>query len=127
MTTLDPMAQHDIEQEINRLRVRFDGLVDDFAGAANDAAQAEVDYKRTYAEALLAEVGRGGTVAEKEARAVLASVNEFEAWKLAEASFRTIRQALHACEHQSELLRSLNANVRPLVTPPGGEWFGMPR
>ena len=113
----DPMAQHDIEREINALRVRLDRLIDEFGAAAGEAAQAEADYKRTYAEARIAQVGRDGTAAEKDANAVLDSIDEFEAWKLAEANFRTVRTACEHVQHQCELLRSLNANIRPLVTP----------
>ena len=115
---VDPMAQAQVEAEIHRLSRRLDRVTEDVAAASTRAAQGEVDYKLGYASAMLAAQGVKGTVPVKEATALLEVDEEFAEWKLADAELRALQETGRNLRAQLDALRSINANVRSVVTNP---------
>jgi len=112
---LDPMAQAEVEQEILRLSQALTTATEWHAQAATNHAQAEVDYKLAEARFWVGNVGLGGTVPEKSAKALLACGDEFSQYKLTEATWRAAQQKCRSLDKQLDALRSLNANVRSVV------------
>lgn len=114
----DPMAQLDIEQEIRRLSRLLEVKTQDFAELAAAAAGAEHRYKleRAKAHLVFKRDTPKATVADLEALVTLS----IDAWMLshlsADAAMRACQEACRNLRSQLDALRSLNANVRTLVT-----------
>lgn len=115
MSDLDPMAQHEVEGEIRELSRRLSQVTEEVAEAAVEAAKTDTAYDLAKATALLTQTGRGGTVPEKQARALLAVEAQFVQAKVAEAVAKSLYEAGRNIRAQLEALRSINANVRSHV------------
>lgn len=120
MTSIDPMAQIEVEGEIRRLSLRLTQVTEEVASAAVEAAEADAAYDLAEAHALLAQTGKGGTVPEKKARALIAVEEDYIRAKRTEAVARSLFEAGRNLRAQLEALRSLNANMRDQVTHPIG-------
>lgn len=118
---LDPMAQAQIEQEIVSRSRTLTEITEDVAHSANEQARTEVAYKLAYARAMIALRSDSGTVAMKEALALDACASEFEAMKMAEAVFKACQESGRNVRAQLDALRTLNANVRSVVSSSRGE------
>ena len=62
--------------------------------------------------------GVKGRVPGKEATALLEVDEEFAEWKLADAELRALQETGRNLRAQLDALRSINANVRSVVTNP---------
>jgi hypothetical protein len=101
------------EEELRRLSHKLEERTDAFAGLLMEAAEADVRYRVEYAKALLA--AEGSTVAEREARALLAVEEErllLTARKDTEAIADACREAVRSLRDQLSACQSANANVR---------------
>jgi hypothetical protein len=107
------LSQEQVEAEIVRLSGLAEKVTTAMARRAVDAANADATYKCEFAKALLQ---TEGTVAEREAQATIATQNEYRAYRITEAKFKTASEAGRNYRAQLDALRSLNTNLRALVT-----------
>lgn len=113
---LDPMAQHDVEREIHRLSKELTHNTQQVAELATVAAKADVAYKLANARAWVANRGKGGTVAEKEAAIHVEVAEQYERKMLTEAVYKSAREKGTNLRAQLDALRTIAANVRAVVS-----------
>ena len=112
MTT--PISSVDIEQEIIRISQRLDYQVGEIARRARHAAEAEIAHKLAYARQIL-EV-EGSTVAERDARALIACATTYAEHKGADAVLLAAQEAGRSLRSQIDALRTLAASQRAALT-----------
>lgn len=110
----EPLSQVFIESEIVRLCALAEKVTTEIAQRARASAIADANYKKGHASAFL--MAQGKTVGDREAAAALETENEYLERKIAEALLLAAQEAGRNYRAQLEALRSLNANLRPLVT-----------
>lgn len=110
---MDVLSQAEVEQELMRLSAMAEKALQELAKRARAAAEAEVKHKVARAQALLR---AEGTVAEREARADVETEQLFLERKMAEALLLSAQEAGRTYRAQLEAIRSVNANLRPLVS-----------
>lgn len=110
---MDVLSQVEVEQELMRLSAMAEKALQELAKRARAAAEAEVKHKVARAKALLA---AEGTVAEREARADVETEQLFLERRMAEALLLSAQEAGRTYRAQLEAIRSVNANLRPLVS-----------
>jgi hypothetical protein len=115
VTDLNPLSQLEVEREIMRLSKTLTEITADVAHAATEQARTEVDYKLTHTKAWLMQRNEGGTVPEKEARALHQAAKQFEDMMMAQAVYRACQESGRNVRAQLDALRSVNANVRDAV------------
>jgi hypothetical protein len=108
-----PVTPHQVEAELRRLAHKLEERTDALAGLLQAGAEADVAYRLAYAKALLA--AEGTTVAEREARATLATQVELTDRKTTEAVADAGREAVRSLRDQLSAVQSVNANVRHLA------------
>lgn len=108
-----PIAQIDIESEIQRLNELLDKATHAVAKRVRERATAKVAYKVAHARAYLS---AQGTASAREAQATVATEQEFTAFEMADAVFVAAMEAGRNTREQLQGLRSVNANHRALVT-----------
>lgn len=106
-------SQADVEAEILRLSARLEEATDEYARLITLAAQAEVDHKREWAQAVLKSVE--GTVAQREAEAVLATYDALMQRKISEALASAQKELAISLRAQLNALQTLAANIRAQV------------
>lgn len=106
-------TQVDVEAEILRLSARLEEATDEYARLITLAAEAEVNHKKEWAKATLR--ATGGTVAEREAEAVLATVDDLMQRKMSEALAGAQKELAHSLRTQLSALQTLAANIRAQV------------
>lgn len=106
-------TQVDVEAEILRLSERLEVATDEYARLITLAAQAEVEWKRDWAKAVLR--SNEGTVAQREAEAVLATVDALMQRKISEALAGAQKELAHSLRTQLSALQTLAANIRAQV------------
>ncbi len=99
----------DVEREIVRLCELCELVVTRIADRARKAAETDSEYKRVHARAVLEATG---TIPERDAKAHIASENEYLARRIAEAELLAAQEAGRNYRAQLDALRSINANVR---------------
>jgi hypothetical protein len=109
----EPITQAEIEAEILRLSGMAEKVTHELRKRGEAAAEAEALYRREYAQAYLASEG---TVGERDAQATLAVQDVYLERKRAEAILDAAKEAGRNYRAQLDALRSINANLRPLVT-----------
>ena len=107
------LSQEQVESEIVRLSSLAEKVTTAMARRAVDAAEADAAYKCAFAKALLQ---TEGTVAEREAQATVATQNEYREYRITDARFKAAQEAGRNYRAQLDALRSINANLRALVT-----------
>jgi len=115
MNDVNPLAQDTVEREILRLSRRLSELTENIASASTAAAQTDVNYKRAHSKVWLGLRNFEGTIPEKEAAAVEATIAELEASKLAEATYRALQEAGRNLRAQLMALQTIAANIRAAV------------
>lgn len=110
-----PLTQVDIESEIVRLSRLAEQVTQKLAERARAAAEADVAYKVAHAKALL--VAEGPQYV-RDAEATVATEQEFTAKRTTEALLLSAQEAGRNYRAQLDSLRSINANLRALVTGP---------
>lgn len=103
------LTQAAVESEMERLIGAADSVAHDVAERAEEAARAEHAYKVAHARALL---GASGTVAERDAKALLVCEVEHLARKIADARLLAAQETNRTIRAQLDALRSVNASVR---------------
>ena len=106
------LTQGAVEAELERLVEAADTVAHDVAERAEDAARAEHAFKIGYARALLRSEG---TVALREAQALLSVEAEHLARKSADAKLLAAQETARTTRTQLDALRSVNATVRHAV------------
>ncbi len=106
------LTQSQVEAELERLVGAADTVAHDIAARAEEAARAEHAYKIGYATALLR---CEGTVALREAQALLSVEQEHLARKIADAKLLAAQETARTIRAQLDALRSVNATVRHAV------------
>lgn len=111
----------EVESEIRRLCELLEKATQLTARRARDAAVADAQYKRAWAQAVLdAKVGhppdgKGPTVSEVEARAALQTDKEYVQKRSTEALLQSSIEAGRNIRAQLDALRSIAANMRFLL------------
>lgn len=111
---MEPLSQMQVEAEIMRLCGLAERVTTELATRARDAAEADAEYKRVYARAFL--VSEGKTVSDREAEATIATGDAYARRRSTEALLHAASEAGRNYRAQLEALRSVNANLRPLVS-----------
>ncbi len=107
------LSQQDLEQEMLDVSDALEASVEAYREYGEALAKAEVAYKVEHAKAYLR---ASGTVPEREATADYLTADVAQTFKLAEAVVKYTREALNAKHARLEVLRGLNANLRPMVS-----------
>lgn len=110
----EPLSQVFIESEIVRLCALAEKVTTEIAQRARTAAEADANYKRAHASAFL--MAQGKTVGDRESASAMETADEYLERRIAEAHLLAAQEAGRNYRAQLEALRSLNANLRPLVT-----------
>lgn len=115
MVELTPIA---VEREMLRLVDLLTEATNKILTRSREAAVADADYKVANAKAiLLARAGeRKMTVDEVEATAVIATQNEYRNKVVTAGVLDSAREAARNIRAQMDALRSVNSNLRVLVT-----------
>lgn len=106
---METLTQAEVESEMMRLSALLEDNTYHLAGLAQDAAQAEADFKRDWAKAFLAATG---AVRLRESEADLATERAFFNQQLAKGAEKAKRELLYSLRAQLDVLRSISANVR---------------
>ena len=120
-----PISQVQIEQQMLAILDDQEKLLDTLASVGRDAVDKEADYKRTYARAYLSAdqmIGKGDNKLPVKTREIYADhicEQVFHAFKLADFLAKQTREALRVKERRLDILRSLNSNLRPMVSSGG--------
>jgi hypothetical protein len=107
------LAQADVENEIMRLSGLAEKVTLEMAKRAQASAEADADYKVAHAKAFLA---ADGSVAVREAIAAVETETLYRDRKIAEAKLLSAQEAGRNYRAQLDSLRSVNSNLRALVT-----------
>ncbi len=102
----------DVEREIIRLCELCELVVTRIADRARKCAEADAEYKRVHARAVLEATG---TIPERDAKATLAAADEYLRKRIAEAEQLAAQEAGRNYRAQLDALRSINANVRQMA------------
>jgi hypothetical protein len=108
-----PVTPHQAETELCRLARKLEERTGALADLLQTAAAADVSYRLAFAKALLA--AEGATVAEREARATLATEAELRERRTTDAVADACREAVRSLRDQLSAVQSVNANVRHLA------------
>jgi hypothetical protein len=106
-------TQVDVEAEILRLSARLEEATDEYARLITLAAEAEVNFKRDHAKAVLRSTE--GTVAQREAEAILTTVDALMQRKISEALAGAQKELAASLRCQLSALQTLAANIRAQV------------
>jgi hypothetical protein len=104
----------EVEEEIQRLMQLLEYQTKEISKRARAEAIAYVAYKKAYATALIQIDGRNKE--EREAKATLASIDELDAHRQAQAAATGAIEAGRNIRQQLSALQSINGNVRHLLT-----------
>lgn len=117
-----PLTAHEVEEMIQQTLGMLEELVEDYAEIAENAAVADVDFKRDQAVTLLgvmdaaARRGRKMTADERAARVEVEVSGQRRVAAIAGASRESAREAMNTHRTRLEALRTLAANVRAVTT-----------
>lgn len=110
-----PLSLVEIEERIQRVMDAMECETEEYDDIARSAAEAEAEYRKQSATALLAVIQHGEakmTVAERQARADLMSADAHKAHLITTASRNSKREHLQTLRGILDSLRTLNASVR---------------
>lgn len=112
-----PLTQVEVEESIARVIEEMESHTEEYETLSIQAAEADADYKRKSAHALLAviEHGQKMTVAERMARADLMCNDEYRTHLITVASRNSKREYLTSLRAHLDALRTLNASIRGQV------------
>lgn len=110
---MNPVAQADVEAEILRFSALLETATRAVAKRAREAAEADVAYKVAHAKSLLLAEGPQYV---RDAEATVKSETELRQKRITEAVLLSAQEAGRNMRSQLDALRSINANLRPLVS-----------
>jgi hypothetical protein len=108
------LAQTDVEAEIIRISALCERVTEQVAERARAAAKADALYRKRHAQAFLTAEGR--TIPDRQAAALLECIEEYDHHRHADAVLMAAQEAGRNYRAQLDALRSINANLRPLVS-----------
>lgn len=108
------LTQHSVEQEIVRLSNMTERVTQEIGKRSRDWAELDSDYDVVFAKALL--VADGKSEAIRKANALVACEDIYRKARIAEALLDSAREAGRNYRAQLDAYRSLNSNLRALVT-----------
>jgi len=112
---LRPLAAVEVEERIQQVMEAMESATEDYDALAQSAAEAEADYKRDYARAVLAVITHGEgkmTVLEREARVTLHAADALRHHLICQAARNASREHLLTMRSHMEALRTLASNIR---------------
>jgi len=109
-----PLSQVEVEERIQAVIERMEEETEAYDDVAQAAAEAEADYRRDSARALLAVINAGEkqTVAERQARADLLTADAHKNHLITQAARNSKREHLQTLRAHLDSLRTLNASIR---------------
>jgi pyruvate kinase len=109
-----PLTQVEVEERIATVIEAMETHTEDYDDLARRAAEAEADYRRQSATALLAVIQHSDkmTVGERGARADLMCAAEHKEYLIATAARNSKREYLLTLRAHLDALRTLNASIR---------------
>lgn len=110
-----PLAQAEVEARIAAVIEAMEAATDHYDEISEQAAEAEADYRRDAAHALLAVIQHGETkmtVAERQARADLMTADAHKQHLIRTAARNSAREHLQTLRAHLDALRTLNASIR---------------
>lgn len=111
---MNPVSQAEIEQEILRLSELCEKATHEVLKRGRARAEARTLYKVEFAKARLSSEEQ--TVGGRDDEATVATAALLDAFEDSEALFESAKEAGRNYRAQLDALRSINANLRPLVT-----------
>lgn len=111
---MEPLVQADVEAEILRLSRMAEEVTQKLAQRARVAAEADVVWKLCHDKALLLAEGPQYV---RDAEATVKCEREYTEKRTSEALLLSAQEAGRNYRAQLDALRSINANLRPLVSP----------
>lgn len=112
------LSLDEIHERIEAVNERMEGLVSEITAAAGDAAVTESTFKVRFAQERLrvrdqaSQNGTKITVDECEDRATVATQKERQGFLFGSNNLMVLREALRACQSQSDGLRTMAASTR---------------
>ena len=110
------LTQGQVERMILRISDELEDETHRYADLGDLVVDAELDYKRAYALAMInAAVAEDGTkrlVAERDAWVTTETIDLLRIWKIHEARHDSTKQALLSLRARLDALRTLVANIR---------------
>lgn len=110
------MNPQQVELEIIRLSNLLEDRVSDYTLVIRVAAEAEAEWKRQFAIAMIqvieSHAGTRMTVAEREARVELLTADQHRDFLVGQAVAKSTKESLSALDSQINALRTLAANHR---------------
>ena len=103
----------EIDLELIRLTQALEEATDDLRELSVDASKKEVEYKRQYARAILQAIG--GTVSDREAKAVLETHEALQDRRIAEALRDSCQERCRTLRANISAVQTMAANLRPQV------------
>jgi len=109
-----PLTQVEVEERIAHVIDAMEIHTEEYDTLARDAAEAEADYRKQAATAMLAVIQHGEkmTVGERAARADLYCADEHRTHLIATAARNSKREYLLTLRAHLDALRTLNASIR---------------
>lgn len=111
---MNPLSQAEVEAEIIRLSDLCERATQEVRRRGEAAATARTNFKVEFAKARLK--AKGATVSEREDEAVIYTEQLLREHDHTTALFESAKEAGRNYRAQLDALRSINANLRPLVT-----------
>lgn len=105
-----PLTPTQCEDELRRLSKKLEERTDALAGLLDAAAEAEWDYKLTYAKKL--RVAQGDNAPQREAVATIQAEDKLHTRLTTAAVADACREAVRSLRDQLSAVQSANANVR---------------
>jgi hypothetical protein len=109
-----PLTQVEVEERIAHVIEAMEIHTEEYETLAHNAAEAEADFRRQSATALLAVIQHGEkmTVSERQARADLYCADDHKKHLIATAARNSKREYLLTLRAHLDALRTLNASIR---------------
>ncbi len=111
---MNPVSQVEIESEIRRLSDLCERATHEVRKRGEAAAKARTDFKVEFAKARLRSEGK--TVDQRDDEATVATGGLMMEKEFTEALFESAREAGRNFRAQLDAMRSINSNLRALVT-----------
>lgn len=111
---MNPVSQVEIEQNIMRLSELCEKATHEVRKRGEAKANARTEYAVEFAKARLK--AQGGTVAEREDEATVVTAGMLAQKEFTEALFESAREAGRNYRAALDAMRSINSNLRALVS-----------
>lgn len=105
-----PISPVEVENELVRLGNELERVTEEMAAQGEAVGRWEVNYKRARAKARIRSDKKSGD--DRDAEAILASINEYEAWRVGDSVYSAMRDRSFTIRVQIEILRTIAANTR---------------